>query len=127
MAKKADHSTKVRVWDKVPGGLPDGSTLTIVIREFLSSIYYIYVYKLDSHTRLTPKALIFTGGRSWPGPARPRAEREARDTRTGLEPYDKRTATSLPKVSAIRSVVSIIIRPTCNVQTDTQTDTALPR
>ena len=31
-------------------------------------------------TRLTRKALIFSGGRGWPGPAPPKAEREAPDT-----------------------------------------------
>jgi len=45
-------------------------------------IYYIYVHKVDAHTRLTHKALIFSGGRGYigptrPGPARPRAERRA--------------------------------------------------
>ena len=36
-------------------------------------------------TRLTCKALIVSGGRSWPGPAWPRAKRDMRDTRTTLE------------------------------------------
>jgi len=43
------------------------------------SVFYrldaLPAHKADAHTRLTRKALIFSGGRSWPGP-KPSAKRE---------------------------------------------------